>query len=63
MNLQGKIIHVLGDSITQGSGVSSEEYVYHAVLGRAVGAETVRNYGISGTRIARQQGSDMFESC
>ncbi len=63
MDLRGKIIHVLGDSITQGCGVSGEKYIYHAVLGRAVGAKTVRNYGISGTRIARQQGPDMFESC
>lgn len=39
MDLRGKIIHVLGDSITQGCGVSGEKYIYHAVLGRAVGAK------------------------
>ena len=38
MNLQGKIINVLGDSITQGVGVSSVENAYQNVMGRIVGA-------------------------
>ena len=54
MELKNKIINVLGDSITAGSGTSAPEHIYHAVLGRAVEAATVRNYGIGGTRIARQ---------
>lgn len=58
MNLQNKTINVLGDSITQGVGTSSPEHIYHAVLGRMVGAREVRNYGISGTRIARQNGGE-----
>ncbi len=58
MNLQGKIINVLGDSITQGVGVSSPEHIYENVLGHLVGAKEVRNYGISGTRFARQIGGD-----
>ncbi len=58
MNLQGKIINVLGDSITQGVGVSAPEHIYENVLGRLVGAGEVRNYGISGTRFARQIGGD-----
>ena len=58
MNLQGKIINVLGDSITQGVGVSAPEHIYENVLGRLVGAREVRNYGISATRFARQIGGE-----
>ena len=58
MNLQNKIINVLGDSITQGVGVSAPEHIYENVLGRLVGAREVHNYGISGTRFARQIGGD-----
>jgi len=54
MDLKGKIINVLGDSITEGYGTSAPENIFHAVLGRAVGAAQVRNYGIGGTRIAAQ---------
>lgn len=54
MELKNKIINVLGDSITEGYGTSGEAYTYPAVLGRAVGAATVRNYGIGGTCIALQ---------
>lgn len=52
MNLKDKTIHVIGDSITAGSGASDPQHVYHAVLGRAVEAAEVRNYGIGGTRIS-----------
>ena len=60
MNLQGKIITVLGDSITQGAGVSCVENSYQNVLGRMVGAKEVRSFGISGTRLARQYGADNY---
>lgn len=60
MNLQGKKINVLGDSITQGVGVSSVENAYQNVMGRMVGAAEVRNFGISGTRLARQYGADNY---
>ena len=60
MNLQGKIINVLGDSITQGHGASSPEHFYVNVLGNLVGAAEVRNFGISGTRLARQYGADNY---
>lgn len=60
MNLQGKIINVLGDSITQGVGVSSVENAYQNVMGRIVGAAEVRSFGVSGTRFARQYGADNF---
>ena len=53
MELQGKKISFLGDSITEGFGTSCEEKNYVSVFGRLSGAE-VRNYGICGTRIARQ---------
>lgn len=58
MNLQDKIINVLGDSITQGVGTSAPEHIYQNVLGTLVGAREVRNYGISATRIAKQIGGD-----
>ena len=60
MNLQGKIINVLGDSITQGVGVSCVENAYQNVMGRIVGAAEVRNFGVSGIRFARQYGADNF---
>jgi lysophospholipase L1-like esterase len=60
MNLQGKIINVIGDSITQGVGVSSVENTYQNVMGRMVGAAEVRSFGISGTRFARQYGADNY---
>ena len=54
MKLEGLKINFLGDSITEGVGVSDrEKFSYPAVFGRLAGA-TVRNYGIGGTRFARQ---------
>jgi lysophospholipase L1-like esterase len=57
MNLQGKIINALGDSITKGTGTTAPEHFYVNVLGKLVGAAEVRNFGIGGTRIARQYGA------
>ena len=45
------IINFLGDSITEGAGASCKENQYVELVGKALGA-TVRNYGVSGTRIA-----------
>ncbi len=53
MDLNGLKINFLGDSITQGVGADKTENRYTDVFQRITGA-TVRNYGISGTRIARQ---------
>lgn len=53
MELKNKKILFLGDSITEGIGTSSPEKCYVSVFGRMSGAE-VKNYGISGTRIAKQ---------
>ena len=52
MELSGKKINFLGDSITEGVGASSPENCFVSVFGRMTGS-TVRNYGIGGTRIAR----------
>ena len=54
MDLQNKKIVFLGDSITQGVGVSTIENAYWNVVARRTGATCV-GYGISGTRIARQR--------
>ena len=47
-------INFLGDSITEGAFASSQENCYVSVVGKLLNCET-RNYGISGTRIARQK--------
>ena len=55
MKLEGIKAIFLGDSITQGHGVSCPEAIYWNVLKRKFGLGEVRGYGIGGTRIARQQ--------
>lgn len=44
----------LGDSITQGCGATCEQNGYVFKVGEKLGCET-RNYGIGGTRIAKQK--------
>ena len=44
----------LGDSITQGAGASSPTYNYVSLVGKALACE-VKNYGVGGTRIAKQK--------
>lgn len=53
MILKNKRVLFLGDSITEGVGVSSPEKCYVSVFGKMSGA-IVKNYGIGGTRIAKQ---------
>ena len=53
MELQGKKINFLGDSITEGVGATSAETAYVGLFAKMTGA-LPRNYGISGTRFARQ---------
>ncbi len=48
------IISFLGDSITEGVGATSRENRFSSILCRKVGA-VEENYGLSGTRIARQR--------
>lgn len=57
MELTGKKIAFLGDSITQGHGTSSPDRVFWRVLGARTGAECF-GYGVGGTRIAIQQKTD-----
>ncbi len=58
MQLKGKIINFLGDSITEGAGVTNSENIYLNVLKKEENLTEVRNYGVSGTRISRQIGGD-----
>ncbi len=44
----------LGDSITAGAGLSSAECAFPALVGKKLNCE-VKNYGVGGTRIARQR--------
>ena len=53
MELVGKKIAFLGDSITQGCGCSTFDNGFVGVFGRKTGAQAL-NYGIGGTRIARK---------
>ncbi|MBE5925169.1 MAG: SGNH/GDSL hydrolase family protein [Lachnospiraceae bacterium] len=54
MNLSGKTINILGDSITEGTGASDENHIYWKYFETIDGA-TVNAYGIGGTRIAKQR--------
>ncbi|MBQ4630008.1 MAG: SGNH/GDSL hydrolase family protein [Clostridia bacterium] len=54
MELKGLTIACLGDSITQGVGATSNEKIWHQVLKENCGIKECINYGISGTRFARQ---------
>lgn len=53
MKLNGKKILFLGDSITEGCGTSESEKTFCSIIAHKYGACCV-NYGIGGTRIARQ---------
>lgn len=55
MILEGKRVAFLGDSITEGVGVSDRENNrYDNVLKKRCGFSETYNYGISGTRLAHQ---------
>jgi len=55
MELKGKKIAFLGDSITQGAGVADiENCRYDNVIHRRFGLAEHYNYGIGGTRLAHQ---------
>lgn len=55
METKGLKIVFLGDSITQGVGVNDPENIYANRVYRSLGFGEMKNYGISGTRLARQQ--------
>ena len=54
MELKGKKILFLGDSITEGCGTSGEGYKFSDLIAKNEGA-ICYNYGIGGTRIAYQR--------
>lgn len=54
MELKGKKINFLGDSITEGCGTSGVEYGFPWLLKQRLELAEARNYGIGGTRIAAQ---------
>ena len=56
MELKGKIIDFLGDSITEGVGVTDRvNNRYDKVLKKDCGLAVIYNYGIGGTRLAHQR--------
>lgn len=54
MELKGTKINFLGDSITEGAGTSLHDKMFTMLIEREYGA-ICQNYGIGGTRIARQK--------
>ncbi len=54
MELKDKTIAFLGDSITQGVGASCQENIFVQVFKKNCGLKEAVNYGISGTRFAKQ---------
>lgn len=54
MELKGLTINFLGDSITEGHGTTAEEKVFHQRIKEEYNLKYAYNYGIGGTRIARQ---------
>ena len=56
MNLEGKIVDFLGDSITEGCGVQDIALNrYDNIIKREYNLKEVYNYGIGGSRIAHQR--------
>ena len=60
MNIKGKKINFLGDSITEGVGTKGEGKIYWELLAEREGC-ICRGYGIGGTCIARQQVPSKYE--
>jgi len=54
MELKNLKVNFLGDSITEGHGTTAPEKVFHQVIKEKYGMEYAYNYGVGGTRIARQ---------
>lgn len=55
MELNGKSITFLGDSITEGHGASEQSKRFTDLMPKITPISGIKNYGIGGTRIARQQ--------
>ncbi|NLD87392.1 MAG: SGNH/GDSL hydrolase family protein [Clostridiales bacterium] len=54
MELKGKKIVFLGDSITEGHGTTDVEHHFVTLVGKWGECREVKNYGIGGTRFAKQ---------
>ena len=55
MDLRDKTVNFLGDSITEGVGVSDVScFRFDSIIGKKCGCRKVNNYGIGGTRIAHK---------
>ncbi len=54
MNLTGMTINFLGDSITEGFGIADSSKLYHQIICKKHNLKYAWNYGLGGTRIARQ---------
>lgn len=54
METKGKILNVLGDSITEGANATAFDRAYHQILKKLGEFSQVNAYGIGGTRIAKQ---------
>jgi lysophospholipase L1-like esterase len=62
MDLRGKKIIFLGDSITEGVGASATHKRYTDLVAQKTGA-IVYNHGVSGTRIAKQKNTSFDLDC
>ena len=60
MTLKDKKICFLGDSITEGVGVSCVENRYTDVFKKITDVGEIKNYGISATRIAKQHNGSIY---
>ena len=54
MKLEGLTVNFLGDSITEGTGTTAPDRVFHQLIKEKYKLTHAYNYGIGGTRIARQ---------
>ena len=67
MNVSGYKVNFLGDSITEGVGVTDVAgYRYDNYVAKLLGLSAVNNYGASGTRLAHQtrpSGLPKYELC
>ena len=62
MDIKGKKINFLGDSITYGAGVNNQELRFDRLMCTRYGAAEAFNFGISGTRLAYQLQNGVFVS-
>ena len=54
MELNGLTINFLGDSITEGYGTTAPEKAFHQIIKEKYNMKYAYNYGVGGSRIARQ---------